>query len=516
MAIKSIVLQGVKFLVKKGFIVLLLMAMVIGIVIESPAKNVVYASNKLNSEENLYPNSTATIKGNIENLKTEFAYEMAQFTAKVMSANPGDSENFQRQFAYAAAEVTAKVMPILSNNERTEFAYEMAQLTTKIIGDQNLDVEKAKTEFAYEIAKLTTKIIMNVDNKTMVQGSSDYSQSKGMLLRNNADIEQNTTIGVNTNNADIAKKENVPTSDIAPETYHGLIDELMNVSERKDHADNKINMDGEIRLHYAFNGGAKQLRQDSSGIRVRLGVDTEFDRDWHAYAMLEGKQDIVNYDDEFKLSNLYVTHKIGDSMVKAGSFGYLMAEGNIYDSTFKGTRYDFGEALKYTLSYGKTDYTKKTLIATARYDDFDYNLEAGVYRYEADDSSKSKNTIGTLGGNYNFSNFGVGAMVLHSSQKDSRGNSNGYVFSINYGELKTYRPRTYDVFAKYYNQPSGTYISHGMNGRGNSMQGFKGYGVGVNYTFAENLVGGIEYYNLEDKITGEKGETWWSYATRYF
>jgi hypothetical protein len=143
-------------------------------------------------------------------------------------------------------------------------------------------------------------------------------------------------------------------------------------------------------------------------------------------------------------------------------------------------------------------------------------LEAGVYHYEADDSSKSKNTIGTFSGIYNFSNFGVGAMVLHSSQKDSRGDNNGYVLSINYGDLKPYRPRTYDIFAKYYNQPSGTYISHGMNGMGNSMQGFKGYGVGVNYTFAENLVGGIEHYNLEDKITGEKGETWWSYVTRYF
>jgi hypothetical protein len=515
MAIKSIVLQGVKFLVKKGFIVLLLMAMVIGIVIERPAENVVYASSKLNGDQKLYPNSAATIKGNTENFKTEFAYEMEQFTAKVVSAKTGNIENFQRKFAYDAAEATTKVMPLLSNDERNVFAYEMAKITTKIIGDQNLDVEKAKTEFAYEMAEITTKILMNTDNKTILQGSSDYSQSKGMLLRNNADIEQKTMIGVN-NNTDIAKKESVPTSDIAPETYHGLVDELMSVSDRKNHADHKLNIDGELRLHYALNRGAQEFERDSSGIRVRLGFDTEIDRDWHAYGMLEGKQSLVNYNDEFKLSNLYVTHKIGESMVKAGSFGYLMAEGNIYDSTFKGARYDFGEALRYTLSCGKTDYTKNTFIATARYNDFDYNLEAGVYRYEVDDSSKSKNTIGTFGGNYNFSNFGVGAMVLHSSQKDSRGDNNGYVLSANYGELKTYRAGTYDIFVKYYNQPSGTYISHGMNGRGNSMQGFKGYGVGVNYTFAENLVAGIEHYNLEDKITGENGETWWSYVTRYF
>lgn len=514
--------------------------MCIVMVIDSPAQNVVYASNKIKSEEKFYPNSTATINGNIEEFKTEFAYEIAQFTAKIISVPNVDAEIFKREFAYAAAESTTKVMPFLPDDKRKDFAYEMAKITTKIIGDQNLNIEKAKTEFAYDIAKLTTKIIMNTDNKIMLQvsneynqlkgtpqvssndynqskvihqvSSSDYSQSKEMLLRNNADIEQKPTSSVNNNTTDITKKESVPASDVSPETYHGIINELMNVSDRKNHVDKKINMDGELRLHYANNSE----NNDSSGIRVRLGVDSEFARDWHAYGMLEGKQDILNYDDAFKLSNLYVTHKIGESMMKAGSFGYLMAEGNIYDSTFKGVRYDFGQALRYTLSYGKTDYTKKTLIATAEYNDFDYNLESGVYHYEADDGSKKKNTISTIGGNYNFSNFGVGAMLLHSSQKDSRGNSNGYVLSVNYGDLKTYRPGTYNIFAKYYNQPSGTYISHGMNGRANSMQGFKGYGVGANYTFAENLVAGIEHYDLVDKITGVNDETWWSYVTYYF
>jgi len=490
------------------------MAMVIGIIIERPVKNVVYASNKLNGEGKNYPSSTATVKGNAEKLKTEFAYEMAQFTAKVMSAANGNGENFQREFAYAAAEVTTEVMPLLSNDERNAFAYSMARITTKIIGEQNLDVEKAKTDFAYEVAAVTTKII-NVDSSNLVQGNHDYNQANGMLLRNNADIEQKSTITVN-NHVDSFKTESVRTSDITPETYHGLVNELMSVGDRKNHVDHKINMDGELQFHYAANSGDKRFGQDSAGMRIWLGADSEFDRDWHAYAILEGKQSLKNYDDEFKLYNLYVTRKLGQSMLKAGSFGYLMAEGNIYDSTFKGAQYDFGSALKYSLSIGRTDYTKNTWIATARYNDFDYNLEAGVYRYEADDSSNSNNTIGTFAGIYKFSNFGVGAMVLHASQSDSRGNNNGYVLSVNYGELKTYSPGSYDIFAKYYNQPSGTYISHGMNGMGNSMQGFKGYEVGVNYTFAENLVAGIEYYNLEDKITGEKGQTWWSYATRYF
>jgi len=503
---KTIFLQRGGFLVKKVFIVLVLIEMVIGTVVENPVVHAVYASKQLKGEER---------SGNTENFKTEFAYEIAQFTAKIVSMPNEDIEKFKMEFAYRTFEVTTKVMPIIPNEERNVFAYEMAQITTKIISDKTVDIEKAKNEFAYEIAKLTTKIIMNTDSETISQGNANYSPSKGSLLRNNADIEQKPTIDVK-NHPDLVQNDIASTSDIAPTTYHALIDELMNVSDDNHHAKQKLNIDGELRLHYAFNSGAKQLEKDSSGVRVRLGFDTEFDRDWHAYGMLEGKQNLVNYNNEFKLLDLYVTHKNKETMVKAGAFGYLMADGNIYDSTFKGVRSDFNGPVSYTVSFGKTDYTKKTVIATATYHDYDYNVETGVYHYQTEDSKQKRNTIVALGGDYNFSNFGVEAMVLHSSLKDSKGNNNGYVVGLKYGDLKTYRPGSYDVFVKYYNQPVGTYISHGMNGRGNSMEGFKGYGIGVNYTFAENFVAGLEHYNLVDKVTGEDGNTLWSYVTYYF
>jgi len=93
---------------------------------------------------------------------------------------------------------------------------------------------------------------------------------------------------------------------------------------------------------------------------------------------------------------------------------------------------------------------------------------------------------------------------LNSSLKDSNGDNNGYVLSLNYGDLKTWRLGTYGIFAKYYDQPRGTYIEHGMNGAGGRMQGFKGFGLGTNYTIAENFIAGIEYYALKDKVSGEK------------
>ncbi|QDR79727.1 S-layer protein [Sporomusa termitida] len=317
-------------------------------------------------------------------------------------------------------------------------------------------------------------------------------------------------------NTGIGQQENPHPGDIDPATYASLIDELMQIGHRRSHPDHKMNIDGEIRLHYAQNSGPGRWDRDAAGIRTRLGFNADIFRDWRAYGLLDGQKSISNYNNRLSLARLYVTGTIGTTALRAGSFGYLMAEGNVYDSGFDGARLDFGGPVKYTLSYGETNDTIKTYVATARYQDFDYNLEAGVYHYQTDSSIRRQTTIRTLSGNYNFSNFGLGAMVLDSSVKDNRGEGIGYVFSLNYGDLKTWRPGTYRIFYKYYNQPQGTYIAHQMNGRGNSMQGFKGQGAGLNYTLAENLVGGIEYYDLTDKISGEKGETWWSHITHYF
>lgn len=456
-------------------------------------------------------------KGATEKFKAEFSYEMAQITAKIVSAPRVNAESFKMELSYAMAKATAKVMPLIPDGQRSGFAYEMAQITTKLINAQHFDVEKTKAEFAYKMAQLTTKIITEAAAGAAVPQEADHAAADpaAPLLRNNADIEIKAADKPVSTAA--APQPSVPPAYITQDTYQGLVDDLLQVGDRSKHVDNKVHMDGEVRVHYAFNSSPEQWSRDTAGIRVRLGVDTRIDKNWSFNGMLEGEKSLLNYNNELHLPYRNVVGKIGAATVRAGAFGYFMAEGNIYDSAFKGVRTDWGGPVKYTLSYGESDYTKKTTIATARYNDFDYNLEAGVYHYQVD-GGHDRNTIWTLAGNYNFSNFGIGAMLLNSNLKDSKGNSSGYVLSFNYGDLKTYRPGTYDAFIKYYNQPKGTYIMHGMNGLGGSgvLQGFKGYGWGTHYTFARDFVAGIEYYNLTDKISGEKGNTLWSDVTYYF
>ncbi|WP_094605563.1 Beta-barrel assembly-enhancing protease [Sporomusa silvacetica DSM 10669] len=460
------------------------------------------ASNELKNPAGPGNAGATAVKGNTEISKDEFAYEMAQLATNFLSAPVTNTENFKIDFAFAISTITAKAMPLIPSEQRNDFTYEMAQITSNVIKDQNLDVKKAKIQFA----QLTTKVVNRIDKTT--------ADKKITTLRKNDNIESQTLPSSNKTGGDSPKAS--ASGDVDPATYNRLMDDLMQVGDSSKHKNNKINVDGEIRFHYAANSGSTQLDKDASGLRLYLGADTRINKDWQLFGMLEGRKSIKNYDNKLELSRLYVEGKVGESTVKAGKFGYLMAEGNIYDSGFTGIKVDFGDPIKYSLSYGETEDTKSTYIATARYKDFDYNLEAGVYHYRLDDGSNKTNTIWNIGGNYNFSNFSIGAMYLNSSLKDSKGNSDGYVLSLNYGDLRTYRPGTYSIFTKYYNQAQGTYIDHGMNGKGNSMQGVKGYGVGVSYTLAKDLVAGVEYYDLSDKISGEKGRTVWTQLTHYF
>lgn len=342
-----------------------------------------------------------------------------------------------------------------------------------------------------------------------VKGGTVYAATQ-------SEIRPNSDVGIIANVDSV--KTNAFPRDISPETYQSLLDELMHVRERRKQGNSLVRFDGELRYHYAFHRGNLAWGEgDASGFRFYGGVDAGLVGDWHAYGVVEADKNIRNYYDEGKLSRLYIAGKTGESTLTFGTFGYLMAEGNMYDSGFNGMKVEVSkQPIQYLFCYGKTAYTRNTGIVTVRYSDFDYSLEAGAYHYTIDDGTHLKNTILTVDGRYNFDDWRMGLTFFHSYQRDSMGNDGGFVLHLNYGELKSYRKGTYEIFVNYYDQSKYTYIFHGMNGMGNSMQGFRGYEIGVNYAFAKNMVAGMEFYNLTDKISGAKSRTFWNYITYYF
>ena len=433
----------------------------------------------------------------------------------------------------------ADVKPLFKSETMSALDKEMNEIKNKIYNSKKLKIETAKNEIFSDYRKIESKYGPSATANSTISQSSYFSKPSMVAtspIANNAPVSSSPSSGasprqsartnpsgnnVSTTGTD-AQGNYLPAATapkrvvkpVTTEVYSDLLKQVMNVNEQQQNTGKKVRISGGIRFHYAVNSGNGSWAKNSAGLRADIAAETQLDKDWRLFAGLSAKKSFLNYDDKVDY-RLYLMKKIGTSNFRIGSFGYFMADGNIYDDSFDGMRFDFGETIRYTVSYGNTKYSKDTLVATARYDDYDYSLEAGAYLFKNnDDNVQSK--ILTMGGVYKFSNFNLGAMALVANRKDSNGKNFGYVYSFNYGELKPWRKGTYNIWAKYYYQPRYTYIAPSMNGRGGWMQGFRGVGMGINYTFSENLVGSLEYYSLTDMTTGAPGNTWWGSLTHFF
>ena len=304
---------------------------------------------------------------------------------------------------------------------------------------------------------------------------------------------------------------------VLPKLTAEFADELNSLGVRiakLEVAGDNVNFNGQIRWHYVDNYRSKHDSNDDHQLRSRIYINGKVNETWDYHAMLENKQDFHTNAEEGKtgFERAYVTGPLGGAKVTAGAFGNLMAEGNIYDTNFDGIKFEFGDVIKYSLLYGEADIERdnKMFVATASYKDYDYDAAIGYHRINYDEGNPAANTIWSAGGNYDFGNYSLGAMYLRASQKDAHGDQNGYVLTLKQGRVKPWKVHTYEIYTKYYEQPVNTYLAHTMTGLAGYMDGFKGYCIGTQYTLAENIVLGIEYYDLRDKITDEKNKTIWT------
>ena len=66
---------------------------------------------------------------------------------------------------------------------------------------------------------------------------------------------------------------------------------------------------------------------------------------------------------------------------------------------------------------------------------------------------------------------------------------------------------SWGLFANYYDLGGQTYIAHTTDANTFDGQGFKGYGVGANYTVAKNMVFTAAYYDTKSKLADKFGES---------
>ena len=307
--------------------------------------------------------------------------------------------------------------------------------------------------------------------------------------------------------------------------------------------------------------GYRVLGNDSNhvaDIRSRIWINGMINDDWTYTGMLQNVQNLNNNagDENTSFQRAYVDGKLGGMAVRAGRYNLVIADGNIYDTRADGLELSYGNKLKLKGFAGKAtdditvltymmieddavyagDITNggkywglaleselaKGLMATAGYTQF---KDMGTGFVEATNPGETlgktdiDNGIWHAGLSYDMGHFNLSAMYLKgdlsadklNDMQDGKINKaidqylddDGFVIGLSYKGAKAEDAGSWGAWAKYYDQGAQTYVAHTTDANTFGMTGFKGFGVGANYTLAKNIVANVAYYNTESKLMKE-------------
>jgi len=307
----------------------------------------------------------------------------------------------------------------------------------------------------------------------------------------------------------------------------------------------------------AGDGVSGVLGNDSNhaaDIRSRIWINGMINDDWTYTGMLQNTQNLSDNagNEDTKFQRAYVDGKLGGMAVRAGRYNLVIADGNIYDTRADGLELSYGNKLKLKGFAGKAtdditvvpymatngdntfaaDITNggkywglavegelaKGLKATAGYTQF---KDMGTGFVEAANPGETfgktdiDNGIWHAGLGYDMGHFNLSAMYLKGDLSADKlgGNAqpaidkylddDGFVIGLAYKGAKAEDAGSWGAWAKYYDQGAQTYVAHTTDANTFGMTGFKGFGVGANYTLAKNIVANVAYYNTESKLMKE-------------
>ncbi|WP_415936618.1 S-layer homology domain-containing protein [Phascolarctobacterium succinatutens] len=333
-------------------------------------------------------------------------------------------------------------------------------------------------------------------------------------------------------------------------------DELDNLGVRVANLEKKadnVKVTGELRYKYMSkdNGFGEKLAGSDSNhendLRSRIWVTGQINDDWSYTGMIENTQDFDNNsgDEGTEFKRAYVEGKLGGMNVTAGRYAAFFANGNIYDAQADGVEVSYGDKVKVTGFAGKAaDGLAFSDLGAVYGTEFDFeggnyagaelsanlnklNVAGGYVNFKdiAKDSEVLATTIPDgiddaiwyVGADYDFDgNVALSAMYLKgdASYKDVDASKvlgydyddDGWTVGLTYKGAEASEVGSWGLFANYYDQGAGTYLAHTTDANTFAGTGFKGYGVGANYTFAKNIVGTVAYYDTESKVAKDFGE----------
>ena len=317
-------------------------------------------------------------------------------------------------------------------------------------------------------------------------------------------------------------------------------DELDNLGVRVANLEKKadnVKVTGEMRYLYEdYKGEGNSFDHN---LRSRIWVNGQVNDDWSYTGMLQNTQDLKDNAgiETTKFQRAYVEGKLGGLNVTAGRYNAFFANGNVYDTRADGVEVSYGSKIQLKGFAGKaTDAGDDSDVSYGNYagaeltGDFNkLGLTAGYVNFKdmgattEEPETNRDNAIWYVGGSYDFDgNVAVSGMYLKGdmSYKDNdvKGvGSDGWTAGLTYKGAEASEAGSWGLFANYYDQGGMTYVAHTTDAETFAYDGFKGWGVGTNYTFAKNIVGTVAYYDTENKVKeDEKSHIVWADLTFTF
>ena len=298
-------------------------------------------------------------------------------------------------------------------------------------------------------------------------------------------------------------------------------DELDNLGVRVANLEKKadnVKVTGELRYKYMSMKSDANHRDDENhspksyenDLRSRIWINGQINDDWSYTGMIENTQDFDDNagNEKTEFNRAYVEGKIGGLAVTAGRYNAFFANGNIYDDLVDGAEVSYGDKVKVTGFAGKAtevdggNYAGGELAGSFG----DLNAAAGYVNYkDLGDVEDADNAIWYVGADYTMGDVNLSAMYL-KGDKSLNGvdekvlDDDGWTVGLTYKGAEASEVGSWGLFANYYDLGGQTYIAHTTDANTFDNDGFKGYGVGANYTFAKNIVGTVAYYDTEYKL----------------
>jgi len=284
-----------------------------------------------------------------------------------------------------------------------------------------------------------------------------------------------------------------------------------------------VKIAGAIRYRYVEKD-KENGNSHTNDLRTRLWVNGQINDDWSYTGMLQHVHDFdndSNDEDGTTFQRAYVEGKLGGANVVAGRYNAYFGDGYVYDTRADAVEasYNFGN-VKATAFYGKaTDAGYIDNKAMGKSDNMgEYkavelstelaglNVMAGYADFEdIADKKGLENKIWWAQVGKSFGDVAVKATYLKGDMSGDKTveewakDDDGYAFALNYKGAKASEVGSWGLFANYWNQGGQTYVAHTTDADWFDYRGFKGYGIGANYTLAQNIVATVVYYDTEAK-----------------